>query len=409
MMKLVVVGNGMGSVRLLEHLVAGSSDYEIVVLSDESGPGYNRILLSKLLAGSVGADAILLQSQAWYQQHNIQLLSGSDYRAVNIDRQLKWVRTAGGQCFDYDRLVLATGSTPVAISVNGSELNGIQSFRRMEDVESMLVAARCKQARAVVIGGGLLGLECASGLARQGMQVTVVDNSSTLLTRQLDGTAGAMLKTELESRGITFRSGASLQQYAGSHGRVQQVEIINEYGQQERLKASLVVVAAGVRPNIELMRDAGMECDRGVLVNRFMQTSDPAVFAFGECVQLQDNLFGLVAPVYEQARVVSEQLLNHATDGFKPVPIPTSLKIDGIDLFSSGEFIASDDDEVLLVDAREYGIYRKIVINNNRIKGVLLYGDVTDGLWYQELMLNKADISSFRQRLLFGKRFQSAA
>ncbi|MET4695059.1 NAD(P)/FAD-dependent oxidoreductase [Endozoicomonas lisbonensis] len=413
-MKLVVVGNGMGSVRLLEHLAEGGHDHEIVVLSEESNPGYNRIQLSRLLAGSIGREAIELHSEGWYQEHGISLLSGSGYRVTDIDRELKQVETADGTRHSYDKLILATGSLSVSIPVNGSDLKGILFFRQLEDVDTMLEASRQPDASAVVIGGGLLGLECASGLVKRGMSVTVVDNSATLLGRQLDGTAGNMLRRELESRGIAFRCSARLQQFTGgrdadSKGVVRQVEIINEYDQPECLDASLVVVAAGVRPNITLMQAAGLACDRGVLVNEWMQTSDPEILAFGECVQLRNSLFGLVAPVYEQAYVVSEQLLGRQSREFVPVPIPTSLKVDGIDLFSCGEFVAAEGDEELLVDARQYGVYRKIVIRDNRIKGVLLYGDVSDGLWYQTLMTRADDVSLFRQCLIFGQRFLPAA
>ncbi|AMO55789.1 NAD(P)/FAD-dependent oxidoreductase [Endozoicomonas montiporae] len=409
-MKLVVVGNGMGSVRMLEHLAEGHHQHDIVVLSEESSPGYNRILLSKLLAGSIDRESIELKARHWYQEHGIRLLSNKCHKVTGIDRTLKQVKTVDGEFYPYDKLILATGSRPVSIPVGGANLQGVMFFRQSGDVDLMLESARKENAKAVVIGGGLLGLECASGLVKRGMSVTVVDTNPTLLGRQLDGTAGEMLRSELETRGIAFRCGARLQQYLGNQkGWVQQVEIINDQSQQEYLDASLVVVAAGVRPEGSLMQSAGLECDRGVMVNENMQTSDPDIFAFGECVQLRDSLFGLVAPVYEQAQVVSEQLLGRGSKGFVPVPIPTRLKVDGIDLFSCGEFIAGEGDEELLVDARQYGVYRKIVIHNNRIKGVLLYGDVSGGQWYQNLMLQSDDISSFRQQLIFGQHFLPAA
>ena len=408
-MKVIVVGNGMGSVRLLERLVEGGCDHEIVVLCDEPYPGYNRIQLSKLLAGSIDARGIELKPNDWYQKHNIQRLSGSQYRVTGIDRSLKQVSTAGGETLTYDRLVLSTGSVPVSIPVPGADLQGVMFFRRIDDVEIMLEVSRQPKSKAVVIGGGLLGLECASGLVKRGMAVTVVDTGPNPLCRQLDVKAGTLLQTELESRGIEFRCSASLQGYLGEKGQVKQVEIVNKEGEPELLDASLVVVAAGVRPNISLMNEAGLSCDRGVLVSKEMQTSDPDIFAFGECVQLKDHLFGLVAPVYEQAMVVSEQLLENDTIGFVPKPIPTSLKVDGIDLFSSGEINASEHDEELLLDASEFGVYRKIILHNDRIKGVVLYGDVGDAAWYQSLMTGQDNIAAYRQNLLFGKRFLTAA
>ncbi|MGO0307764.1 NAD(P)/FAD-dependent oxidoreductase [Endozoicomonas acroporae] len=407
--KLVVIGNGMGSVRFLEQLFAsGQCRFHVTVLSEEDCPGYNRIQLSKLLAGSVDLDGIQLKSAAWYQQQGIELLMGENYKAIRIDRSLKRVVTHGGDTFDYDRLVLATGSLPNQIPVPGADLQGVLSFRSLADVNLMLEAG---QGQAVVIGGGLLGLECGSGLAKRGMSVTIVDNMPMPMARQLDEHAGGLLRKELEGRGIAFRSSATLQSYQGVDGRVCGVQIDGEY-----LPASLVVVTAGVRPNIQLMQEAGLTCDRGVLVNERLQTSDPDIFTVGECAQMQltggqeaqSLLFGLVAPVYRHAEIVAASLLGDHDQTFTPVPIPTNLKVDGINLFSSGEFIPSDSDQVMTLDASDAGIYRKLVLQNNRIKGVLLYGDVTDGLWYQELMESGTDISSIRQQLIFGQRFLAA-
>ncbi len=416
--KLVVIGNGMGSVRFLEQLFAsGQCPFQVTVLSEEDCPGYNRIQLSKLLAGSVDLEGIHLKRASWYQQQGIKLLMGEDYRAIQIDRSLKRVVTQGGETFDYDRLVLATGSLPNQIPVPGADLQGVLAFRSLADVDLMLEAG---QGQAVVIGGGLLGLECGSGLAKRGMSVTIVDNMPIPMARQLDQHAGHLLRKELERRGIAFRSSATLKSYEGVDGRVCGVQIDGEY-----LPASLVVVTAGVRPNIQLMQEAGLECDRGVLVNDRLQTSDPDIFTVGECAQMQltsekerqSLLFGLVAPVYRHAEIVAAYLLGDQSQTFTPVPIPTNLKVDGINLFSSGEFNPSgadeksheiSRDEVITLDASDAGIYRKLVLQNNRIKGVLLYGDVSDGLWFQALMESGTDISAIRQQLIFGQRFLAA-
>lgn len=420
--QLVVIGNGMGSVRFLEQLFAGGQcPFQVTVLSEEDCPGYNRIQLSKLLAGSVDLEGIHLKRADWYQQQGIKLLMGEDYRAIQIDRSLKRVVTQGGKTFDYDRLVLATGSLPNQIPVPGADLQGVLAFRSLADVDLMLEAG---QGQAVVIGGGLLGLECGSGLAKRGMSVTIVDNMPIPMARQLDQHAGHLLRKELERRGIAFRSSATLKSYEGVDGRVCGVQIDGEY-----LPASLVVVTAGVRPNIQLMQEAGLKCDRGVLVNDRLQTSDPDIFTVGECAQMQltsgqetqSLLFGLVAPVYRHAEIVAASLLGDQSQTFTPVPIPTNLKVDGINLFSSGEFNPScfveksdeqsdeiSRDEVITLDASDAGIYRKLVLQNNRIKGVLLYGDVSDGLWYQALMESGTDISAIRQQLIFGQRFLAA-
>ena len=288
----------------------------------------------------------------------------------------------------------------------GADLKGVMAFRNLADVESMLSIASVAGAEAVVIGGGLLGLECASGLAKQGMAVTIVDTMPIPMARQLDELAGNLLRSELESRGIRFRCNAMLDSYIGDQaGQATGVKLKSG----EVIPASLVVVTAGVRPNVDLMQQSGLECDRGVLVNDRMQTSDPSVLAIGECVQLDKSLFGLVAPVYSHAEVAVHKLLGTSGMRFQPVPIPTSLKVDGIELFSSGVFNAEEDDQELILDARGIGIYRKLVISGNTLKGALLYGDASDGLWYQELMESGQDISGIRDQLIFGQCYLTAA
>ncbi|WP_062266789.1 NAD(P)/FAD-dependent oxidoreductase [Endozoicomonas arenosclerae] len=400
--KLLVVGNGMGSVRFLEKLIEQKRQpFQVTVLSEEPCPGYNRIQLSKLLAGSVDLPGIQLQPESWYQEQNISLLSGSEYRVSGLNLDLKKVETDSGQSFEYDHLVLATGSLPNRIPVSGADLEGVMAFRNLEDVELMLEASSNPDAQAVVIGGGLLGLECASGLARRGMKVTVVDTMPIPMARQLDEKAGKLLQGELESRGIEFRCNAMLDFYTGENGKVTGVQLKDG----ECLPASLVVVTAGVRPNIELIQETNLESDRGILVNDRMQTSDPSVTAIGECVQLNSDLFGLVAPVYGHAEVAVHRLLGTSGERFEPVPIPTSLKVDGVDLFSSGRFVPEEGDEEIVIDAAGTGIYRKLVIREGRLMGALLYGDASDGLWYQELMESGQDISDTRDRLIFGKRY----
>ncbi|WP_067586846.1 NAD(P)/FAD-dependent oxidoreductase [Endozoicomonas ascidiicola] len=404
--KLVVIGNGMGGVRLLEQLFAnGYCPFEVTVLSVEDSPGYNRIQLSKLLAGSIDLDGIQLKPLQWYQEQGIKLFTGEDGQTVNIDRDLRQVSTKSGKTFSYDRLVLATGSQPNRIPVQGADLKGVMAFRTLQDVNRMLEG---NHQHVVVIGGGLLGLECASGLVQRGMFVTIVDNMPTPMGRQLDSVAGLLLRETLESRGIQFRSEARLKSYDGIDDHVCGVQLEGDY-----LPASLVIVTAGVRPDIDLMKACGLKSQRGVLVNDQLQTSDPAIMAMGECVEMQYNdqslLFGLVAPVYRHAEIVVSHLLGGSREAFVPVPIPTNLKVDGVDVFSSGEFNPAESDEVITLHAPGSQLYRKLVIKDNRIKGVLLYGDVTDGLWYQELMASSTDISSFRQQLLFGQRFLPAA
>ncbi|WP_211828777.1 NAD(P)/FAD-dependent oxidoreductase [Kistimonas asteriae] len=406
-LKLVVIGNGMGSVRFLETLVAGGEHgYGITVLGDEPDPGYNRIMLSPLLAGEIPFSETVLRSRQWYEENEITLHTGSDFRVVSIDRLQRLVVTAAGESFSYDHLVLATGSHAYIPDIPGSSFEGVVPFRRYGDVEAMLSAAESGKAvrRAVVIGGGLLGLEAANALNSRGMQVTLVHSQSVLLNRQLDAYAGQLLQDELESRGIAFLKPKRTACIEGCDGRASGVG----FSDGSSIDAELVVFAIGIRPNTLLAAESGLACEHGIMVDDRMLTSDPSISAIGECIQHGNETFGLVEPVYLQAVTLARRLQGELQP-FVSRPSATKLKVSGVQLFSSGQFQGEGRDEVITLKYSDAGIYRRLVIRDNRVVGVLLYGDTSDGAWYQELLESDQDISEYRNTLLFGSQFAAVA
>ncbi|CDG83595.1 NAD(P)/FAD-dependent oxidoreductase [Janthinobacterium agaricidamnosum] len=399
---LVVIGNGMAGMRTVEELLKLAPDlYHITVFGAEPHGNYNRILLSPLLAGEKSMADIMLNTPEWYVQNGITLHAGDP--VLQIDRRRRLVRAASGLEVHYDRLLLATGSTPFMIPVPGHTLPGVIGFRDIDDVEIMLQAAK-HQRHAVVIGGGLLGLEAANGLLRQGMEVTVVHVSDTLMNQQLDKPAAALLKNALEVKGLRFLLNADTAEIVGTD-RVTAVR----FKDGSDIPADLVVMAAGVRPNIALARQAGLFCERAIVVDDTLQSYDPRVYAVGECVQHRSATFGLVAPIWEQARVCGAHLAGAGHRRYVQQASPTKLKVTGIDLYSVGNFIGGPDSEDLVLRDPRRGIYKRLVVQNNRLAGAVLYGDVADGPWYFDLIQNRSDISSMRNHLLFGKALCSQA
>ena len=317
--------------------------------------------------------------------------------AVAIDRIRRRVRSHSGIEAEYDRLLLATGSNPLVLPVPGKDLAGVVTFRDLQDVNTMLEAARTHK-KAVVIGGGLLGLEAANALLKQGMQVTVVHLLETLMERQLDPVAAQLLKQSLEKRGLQFHMPAKTTAVLGTE-RVCAVQ----FADGATIEADLVVMAAGIRPNTDLARAAGLRCDRGVLVNDTMQTFDPCVYAVGECVQHRNNTYGLVAPLYEQASVCATHLAEHGVGQYRGSMLSTHLKVTGIDLFSAGDFLGGPRSESLVLRDSKRGIYKRIVIEDNKVRGAVLYGDTRDGAWYCELMSQGRDVGPLRDKLIFGE------
>jgi len=395
--KLVFIGNGMAGIRTLEELLKldEADMFEITVFGAEPHPNYNRILLSPVLAGEKTIDDIILNSHEWYAEHGITLHTGD--KVVEIDRVNRKIRTESGMEAAYDRLLIATGSDPFIIPVPGAGLDGVIGFRDIADVDRMLAAAKT-HAKAVVIGGGLLGLEAANGLMKQGMDVTVVHLMDKLMERQLDKPAATMLKASLEKEGMKFLMEAQTAEITGSD-RVTGVKFADGSG----IEADLVVMAVGIRPNITLAQRAGLYCERGIVVNDTMQTYDPRIYAVGECVQHRGTCYGLVAPLFEQAKVCANHLAQLGYGRYGGSVTSTKLKVTGIDLFSAGNFEGGADTEEILFQDPAGGVYKKIVLKDNRVHGAVLYGDTIDGAWYFNLMRAGTDISDIRENLLFGQ------
>jgi len=395
--KLVLIGNGMAGIRTLEELLKleEAGRYEISVFGDEPHPNYNRIMLSPVLAGEKTFDEIVLNNREWYAENGIILHAGDP--VVEIDRVARQVKSASGKSVAYDRLLIATGSTPFIIPVPGADLRGVIGFRDIKDVEIMLEIAASHK-KAVVIGGGLLGLEAANGLMKNGMDVTVVHLMDTLMERQLDKPAANLLKASLEQKGLEFLMEAQTEAILGDE-HVTGVK----FADGSAVEADLVVMAVGIRPNIELAQQAGIHCERGIVVNDTMQTFDPKIYSVGECVQHRGDCYGLVAPLFEQAKVCANHLAQLGYGRYEGSVTSTKLKVTGIDLFSAGKFNEEEGDETLVLQDAAQGVYKKLVIRDNRIKGAVMYGDTMDGTWYFQLLREGTDISSLRSTILFGQ------
>lgn len=396
-MKLVVVGNGMAGMRVVEELLKIAPElYEISVFGDEPYPNYNRIMLSPVLANEQTIDDIILNSREWYAENGITLHTSA--RVSKIDRKKRLVTTETGLTAEYDRLLLATGSKPFMLPIPGAELQGVLGYRDIQDTNAMIEAAKHYR-HAVVIGGGLLGLEAANGLKVQGMDVTVVHKNTWLLERQLDKTAGKMLQKSLEARGLKFLLQKDTEQLIGKDGRVRAVR----FKDGEEIPADLVVMAVGIRPNYALAESAGIHCERGIVVNDTMQTYDPRIYAVGECVNHRGISYGLVAPLFEMAKVCATHLANFGIGAYKGSVTSTKLKVTGIDLFSAGDFMGGEDTEEILLHDAVGGVYKKIVIREDKIIGAVLYGDTADGSWYFQLLRDQKPIHEIRDNLMFGQ------
>ena len=392
---LVVVGNGMAGMRTVEELLALDAGlYDITVFGAEPRVNYNRILLSPVLAGEKTADEIVLHPRSWYQDNGITLHAGDP--VVAIDRKRRIVRSQSGLEVRYDRLLLATGSQPFIVPVPGAGLPGVVGFRDLDDVDTMLAAAR-RGGHAVVIGGGLLGLEAANGLLKRGMAVTVVHLTGSLLNQQLDGDASLLLKAALEVRGLRILLGVQTAAILGA-GRVEGIRFADGL----ELAADLIVMAAGVRPNVALARACGLHVERAIVVDDTLQSFDPRVYAVGECVQHRKATFGLVAPIWDQARVCAAHLAGLGHRRYVQQATATRLKVTGIDLYSAGDIVGAAGTEDLVLRDRRAGVYKRLVLQGARLTGAVLYGDVADGPWYFDLIARGADVSALRERLLFG-------
>ena len=396
MEKLVVIGAGMASGRMLEALSDAGAPFDITLFNAEPRGNYNRIMLSPVLSGEKTYAEIVTHDEDWYSARGITTRFGE--HVVGIDRARKVVIGQQGEV-PYDKLVIATGSAPFMIPVAGRDLPGVIAYRDLDDTNTMIAAAR-PGAEAVVIGGGLLGLEAAAGLQMRGMKVTVVHLMGHLMERQLDASAGYLLQRALEARGITVHCKGATKAIMGKD-RVEAVllEDGTVYG------ADLVVMAVGIRPETRLAVDAGIEVERGITVDDQMRTSDPSIFALGECVEHHQQLFGLVAPLYDQAKVLAATLM--AEDAaFQPVQTATKLKVTGCDLFSAGDFADGPGREDIVFRDPGRGIYKRLVLEGDRLVGAVMYGDTNDGSWFFGLIKDRTDISALRETLIFGPAFQ---
>ena len=391
---LVLIGNGMAGVRTLEEVLKLEPEkYNITVFGEEPYGNYNRIMLSPVMASEKTIDEIMLNDEQWYSDNNIILHTG--IKVSEINRARREIIGEDGTTAPYDRLVIATGSTPVMLPIPGADKYGVIGFRNIGDVDTMLEASR-EYKKAVVIGGGLLGLEAANGLMKLGMDVTVVHLMDRLMERQLDRPAAKMLQKSLETRGMKFLMEHATEEILGDD-RVSGLRFKNG----TEIQADLLVMAVGIKPNFTLAQESGLHCELGIVVNDTMQTFDPRIYAIGECVQHRGIAYGLVAPLFEQAKVAANHLAEHGIGRYEGTATSTKFKMTGIELFSAGDFSGDEHTEDMVFQDIAGGNYKKLVVRNNRIIGAVLYGDTIDGTWYFQMMKDGTDISDIRNTILF--------
>ncbi len=397
--KLVMVGNGMAGVRTIEELLKIAPDlYDVTVFGAEPHPNYNRILLSPVLAGEQTLDEIVLNSWEWYKENNITLHAGK--KVVEVDRVKRIVRAEDGTEEEYDRLLMCTGSNPFILPVPGKDLKGVIAYRDIADTNAMIEAAK-KYKKAVVIGGGLLGLEAANGLMLRGMDVTVIHVMPWLMERQLDDVAGGLLRKSLEDRGLSFMMGAQTQELIpDKDGRVMALK----FKDGKEIPADLVVMAVGIRPNVELAQNMRLHCDKGIVVNDTMQTvTDARIYSVGECAAHRGIAYGLVAPLFEQAKVAANHLAQFGIGRYQGSLTSTKLKVTGIDLFSAGNFTGGEGFEDIVMSDPFGGVYKKLVLKDDVLVGACLYGDTVDGSYYFKLLRDGKNVSDIRDKLMFGE------
>jgi nitrite reductase (NADH) large subunit len=392
---LVVVGNGMAAARLVDELAkAALGRYAIAVIGDEPRLAYNRVLLSSVLAGETASHDIELRPAAWWRDRGVTLKYGSTATGIDVGR--RELRIANEESIAFSRLVLATGSTPLRLNVAGAGLAGVHTFRDSRDVDPLLTLAARKK-RVVVVGGGLLGLEAAYGLAKAGASVTLLHLMDRLMERQLDAPAAQLLKSLVERKGIRILLDANTARLHGET-RVEGVELTDG----RRIDADAVIFAAGIRPNVALAKDAGIAVNRGIVVDDHLRTGEADIFALGECAEHRGICYGLVEPAYEQARVLARHLAG-GTVAYGGSVVATNLKVSGVSVFSAGDFTGAETSEAIVLNDAGRGTYKKLVISDGRLAGAVLVGDATDALWYLELIRNREPIARIRSRMMFGR------
>jgi nitrite reductase (NADH) large subunit len=394
---LVIVGNGMAAARLVDELAKTAlGRYAVAVIGEEPRLAYNRVLLSSVLAGETGSHEIELRPADWWRHRGVTVRYG--YRVTEIDVGRRELKIAGEESMEYSKLVLATGSTPLRLNVPGADLAGVHTFRDSRDVDLLLTLAAGRK-RVVVVGGGLLGLEAAYGLAKAGAPVTLLHLMDRLMERQLDLPAADLLKMLVERKGIRILLNASTARIHGE-GHVEAVELADG----SRIEADAVIFAAGIRPNVALAREAGIAVNRGIVVNDEMQTASTDIYALGECAEHRGICYGLVEPAYEQACVLARHLAGRPA-AYQGSVVSTNLKVSGVSVFSAGDFMGGDGSESLVLTDRRRGSYKKLVIADGRLAGAVLIGDTVDALWYLELIRNREKVAAIRTDMMFGRAF----
>jgi nitrite reductase [NAD(P)H] large subunit len=398
---LVIVGNGMAAARLVDELTrVALGRYAIAVIGEEPRLAYNRVLLSSVLAGETASHDIELKPASWWRDRGVTLKYGSTATAIDVGR--RELKIANEESLVFSKLVLATGSLPLRLRVPGADLAGVHTFRDSRDVDLLLTLAGQKK-RVVVVGGGLLGLEAAYGLAKAGARVTLIHLMDRLMERQLDAPAAQLLKSLIERKGIEILLNANTARLHGET-RVEGVELSDG----RRIDADAVIFSAGIRPNVALAKDAGIAVNRGIVVDDCLQTGAADIFALGECAEHRGICYGLVEPAYEQARVLARHLAGGAVNYAGSV-VATNLKVSGVNVFSAGDFVGAEGSEAIVLNHARGGTYKKLMIAQGRLTGAVLIGDVSDALWYLEMIRSRQGVARIRKDMMFGRSLASAS
>ncbi|MFI9033373.1 nitrite reductase large subunit NirB [Staphylococcus pasteuri] len=386
--KLVMIGNGMAGLRTIEEILERDDErFDITIIGKEPYPNYNRIMLSNILQNKMSVEETIMNSYDWYDEHNIKLINNDP--AIKIDRNKQKVMTESGIEVDYDQCIFATGSKAFVLPIKGSDFPSVIGWRTIDDTKRMMEIAKSKK-HSIVIGGGLLGLECARGLLDQGMEVTVIHLAEWLMEMQLDAKAGQMLKADLEKQGMNFELQANTKEILGE----EDVEAVR-LADGRVLEADLVVMAVGIRPYTELAKQSDLEVNRGIVVNDMMQTSDPNIYAVGECAEHQGKVYGLVAPLYEQGKVLADYLTDNDTEGYKGSTTFTSLKVSGCDLYSAGQIVESPEIKGIEIFNSVDNNYKKVFLKDGEVVGAVLYGNTDDGSRFYNMMKKHESIEDY--------------
>lgn len=398
--KLLIVGNGMAAGRMVDELIARDPHrFSITVIGDEPHGSYNRIMLSPVLSGESTALSIIQKPAAWYAENGMRFLAG--VKVVRINRAQKTVDCDNGEQVEYDHLIMATGSRPARIPAKNQDLTGVMAFRTLDDVDTILALGETAK-HAIVVGGGLLGLEAAYGMAVRGIDVTLVHRSGWLLNRQLDSASGALLEQVMAHKGVRFRLSREVVSFNGNR-RVESATLTGG----ETLPCDIAVIATGITPNAELGFEAGLEGKRGIEVNDYLATSDPAISAIGECSEHNGETFGLVEPIWQHCTSLADRLALNVRTAYKNMPVATKLKVSGVQVFSAGDWLTTDQHREVVYQDVARNIYRKLLLKNNRIVGIVFFGDVRDGQYFFELMEHGVVVTQALPQLLMGRAFCS--